>query len=91
MLPTVLNKREHGFDVRIYTKDHMPAHVHVFNGENEAKVSLEPVEIMDNWGFGNRDIKNILELVLEHHARLLQVWDTYHPIRHEGDENDSPE
>lgn len=89
--PTVLNRREHGFDVRIYTKDHAPAHVHVFNGNSEAKIGLEPVEVLENWGFSNREIKNILELVQEYQERLLQVWDTYHPIRHEGDKNDSPE
>lgn len=91
MSPTVLNRREHGFDVRIYTKDHAPAHVHVFNGDNEAKVSLDPIEVIDNWGFSNRAIKTICDLILEHQARLLQVWDMYHPIRHEGDENDPSE
>ena len=91
MSPTVLNRREHGFDVRIYTKDHAPAHVHVFNGANEAKVGLEPIVVIDNWGFSGRDIKNILELILEHQERLLQVWDMYHPIRQQGDENGSSE
>lgn len=91
MSPTVLNRREHGFDVRIYTKDHAPAHVHVFNSDSEAKVSLDPIEVLDNWGFSNRAIKTICDLILEHQVRLLQVWDTYHPIRHKGDENDSSE
>ena len=86
MSPTVLTRREHGFDVRIYTKDHAPAHVHVFNGKNEAKIGLEPVEVLDNWGFSNRDIKAILELVTKYQERLLEVWDMYHPIRHAGDE-----
>lgn len=91
MSPTLLNRREHGFDVRIYTKDHPPAHVHVFSSGNEAKVGLEPVEILDNWGFNNREVKAILELVTENLESLLLEWDKYHPIRHAGDQNELSE
>jgi hypothetical protein len=71
MSPTLFNRKQHGYDVRLYTKDHPPAHVHVFNGDNEARVGLEPVEIMDNWGFNNRETKAILELVQANHEMLL--------------------
>jgi uncharacterized protein DUF4160 len=91
MSPTLLNRREHGYDVRLFTKDHPPAHVHVFNGDNEAKVGLEPVAMLDNWGFNNREIKTILELIEENQAMLLTEWDKYHPIRSAGGEGDSSE
>ena len=39
MMPTVL--REHGFKVRIYTKDHDPMHVHVERGDGVAAIFLE--------------------------------------------------
>ena len=91
MSPTLLNRREHGYDVRFFTKDHPPAHVHVFNGDNEAKVALEPVTILDNWGFNNREIKAILELIEENQDMLLAEWDKYHPIRNAGGEDVSPE
>lgn len=81
MSPTVLKRREHGFDVRIYTKDHVPAHVHVFDGENEAKVGLEPVNVLDNWGFNSRELKQITELITENLEILLTEWDEYHPVR----------
>jgi hypothetical protein len=81
MSPTLLNRREHGYDVRLYTKDHAPAHVHVFDGEKEAKVSLEPVEILDNEGFNKRQLGQIQELIEEHLEMLLSEWDKYHPIR----------
>jgi hypothetical protein len=91
MSPTLLSRREHGFDVRLFTKDHPPAHVHVFNGDNEAKVSLEPVAIMDNWGFNNREVRAILELIEENQEMLLTEWDQYYPIRKAGDENEKSE
>ena len=91
MSPTLLNRREHGYDVRLFTKDHPPAHVHVFNGDNEAKVGLQPVLILDNWGFSNRDTKAILELIEEHQEMLLIEWDKYHPIRDKGEKGDTSE
>lgn len=81
MSPTLLNRREHGFDVRLYTKDHPPAHVHVFKGENEAKVALKPVSVLDNSGFNNRELKEVTELISAHQEMLLTEWDKYHPIR----------
>ena len=81
MSPTLLNRKEHGYDVRLYTKDHPPAHVHVFNGENEAKVGLDPMEILDNWGFRERELKQIMELIENNREMLLREWDQYHPIR----------
>jgi hypothetical protein len=72
-MPTILNRRQHGYDVRRYTKDHPPAHVHVFEGENEAKVGLNPVAMLDNWGFNNREIGRILALIEDNHAILMRV------------------
>jgi hypothetical protein len=81
MSPTILSRRGYGYDVRIYTKDHAPAHVHVFNGDNEAKIGLDPVVELENWGFTNREVKQILELVETNREILLMEWDKYHPVR----------
>ncbi|MBN2306002.1 MAG: DUF4160 domain-containing protein, partial [Anaerolineae bacterium] len=62
MSPTVL--RQAGFQVRIYPNDHPPAHVHISQAGNEARVSLNPVEIKNNWGFNTREIRKILERVM---------------------------
>lgn len=81
MSPTLLNRKEHGYDVRLYTKDNPPAHVHVLRGDNEAKARLDPVEILDNWGFNEQELKEIIELIHTHQNMLLQKWDEFHPIR----------
>jgi hypothetical protein len=80
-MPTLLNRREHGFDVRLYTKDHPPAPVHVFYGEKEAKIGLEPIAILDNWGFNHREQARILALIEDNYAILIGEWDQYHPAR----------
>ena len=62
-MPTVLVFR--GLDVRIYTNDHRPAHVHVVGRGCEAKFQLNcpdgPVEVVENFGFSRREMRQILE------------------------------
>jgi hypothetical protein len=79
MSPTIL--REAGYELRIYFNDHPPAHVHVLKGESEVRIGLDPVEIKTNWGFNNRQLRAILEIVRQHRDELLEQWDKYHPIR----------
>lgn len=79
MSPTVL--REKGYRVMIFTDDHTPAHVHVFSAGKEAKIALDPILVIDNGGFGRREINDILALIEEHQNFLLVKWDMYHPKR----------
>jgi hypothetical protein len=77
MSPTLIN--ESGYRIHMYTNDHKPPHVHVKKAENEARVQLDPVELMDNRGYNPREIKAILELVQEHQTELLAAWNTFFP------------
>lgn len=79
MSPTVLN--QDGYQVMIYLNDHTPAHVHVYKAENEARVQLDPVEIMDSEGFNTRELKAVRKLISENQEYLLEKWDEYHPAR----------
>lgn len=77
MAPVVLR---HGkYTVVIYTRDHPPAHVHVQSAENEARITLEPVEVMNNWGFKPAEIKAILKLIQSHQQELIEKWKEIHP------------
>jgi len=52
-MPTVL--RFDGFSVVIYPADHIPAHVHVFGGGNEAVFNLNaPAASPDSENYGSR-------------------------------------
>jgi hypothetical protein len=46
-MPTIVT--EDGYRFKIYPNDHPPAHTHVHKAENEARVSLEPIEIMSSY------------------------------------------
>ncbi len=76
---TVLYRQRHGFDVRIFTREHGPAHVHVFRGEKSVKVNLNPVRFSENKGFNNRELKRIRELLNDHMALIISEWDRLDP------------
>ena len=76
---TILNRRQHGFDVRIFTREHGPAHVHVFRGEKRVTVFLDPLRFYENKGFTNRDLRRIRELLEAHVYTMLREWERLHP------------
>lgn len=75
---TVLNRRRDGYDVRIFTDDHLPAHVHVFKGGKQVQVYLEPIEFENNRGFNTRELGRIHELIEDNMELLQAVWIQYH-------------
>jgi hypothetical protein len=76
MSPVVLRSGQ--YTVVIYTKDHAPAHVHVKSADNEARIALDPVEVMDNYGFKPGEIRAILKLIQAHQNELLTRWEEFH-------------
>ncbi len=77
MSPTLIQDK--GYRVVMYLNDHLPAHVHVKKDRNEVRVQIDPVQIMDNWGYNQREIKAILELITTHQEQLLAAWNTFYP------------
>ncbi len=75
---TVLNRRRDGYDVRIFTDDHLPAHVHVFKGGKQVQAYLEPIEFENNRGFNTRELGRIHELIEDNMELLQAVWIQYH-------------
>lgn len=65
----------------IYLNDHPPAHVHVSKAGSHARIRLEPVEMLHNYGFSPRDMGRILSIVAENQMNLLAKWDRIHPER----------
>lgn len=76
-MPTVL--REAGFEVRIYTFDHPPAHVHVWKAGAVLKIDLRTHEAVEIVGtISDRDIKRAEHLVARHAVRLRREWIKIH-------------
>ncbi len=76
---TVLYRQRHGFDVRIFTREHGPAHVHVFRGEKRVKVNLKPMLFSQNKGFTSRELKQIRELLNENIEFIESEWERLDP------------
>lgn len=76
---TVLYRQRHGYDVRIFTREHGPAHVHVFKGEKKVKVNLEPMRFSRNKGFTSRELRQIRELLNEHMELITREWQRRDP------------
>ncbi len=57
-------RQEDGFTFKIYSNEEERMHIHVVKAECEAKFWLEPqIELASNFGFGNKDLKKITQLV----------------------------
>jgi hypothetical protein len=79
-MPTVL--RFDGLSVVVYPADHIPSHVHVFGGGNEAVFNLNcpagPVVLRENYGFSRRAIARIRQALDEAVAMLCREWRRIH-------------
>ena len=74
-MPTML--LQHGFDVRIHTRDHCPPHVHVIKANEEIIINLggemDLMTIREVW-MNRADARRAVEIVEEHRLFLLEKW-----------------
>ena len=76
-MPTVL--REQGFEVRIYTFDHPPAHVHVAKAGAIVRIELATRTATEIVGaISDRDVKRAEQMVSRHARRLKEEWARIH-------------
>jgi Domain of unknown function (DUF4160) len=76
-MPTVL--REEGFEVRIYTLDHPPPHVHVAKAGAIVRIDLATRAVTEIVGtISDRDVKRAERLVARHATRLKAEWTKIH-------------
>ena len=76
-MPTVL--REAGFEVRIYTFDHPPPHVHVQKAGAVLKIDLATAQVARIVGaISDRDVKRAEQIVRKHGAVLKEAWRRLH-------------
>jgi len=76
-MPTVL--REDGFEVRIYTFDHPPAHVHVAKAGAIVRIELATGTATEIVGtISDRDVKRAERLVSRHARHLQEAWTRIH-------------
>jgi hypothetical protein len=73
--------RAFGYRFVISLNDHAPAHVHVVGNGSEAKVQLDGphgLELVWQHGFGQGEMRRVMDEVLRERARLLERWREIH-------------
>jgi hypothetical protein len=76
-VPTVI--REGGFEVRIYTLDHPPPHVHVARAGAVVKIDLASCQVIEIVGrIPDREVRRAEELVARHAQFLKEEWTKIH-------------
>ena len=76
-MPTLI--REGGFEVRIYTLDHPPPHVHVAKSGAVVKIDLDTCQVIEIVGrITDRDVRRAEELVARHAQFLTEEWTKIH-------------
>jgi len=79
-VPTVI--REQGFEVRIYTLDHPPPHVHVAKAGAIVKIDLSTCHAVEIFGsISDRDVRRAERLVERHAHFLVEEWEKLHARR----------
>jgi hypothetical protein len=80
-VPTLI--RENGYEVRIYTLDHPPPHVHVAKAGATLKIDLATCQVVHIVGaISDRDVKRAEDLVTKHAPFLRVEWTKIHDQAH---------
>ncbi len=75
-MPTLLQIE--GFRFFFYSNERQePAHVHVEKGDGEAKLWLQPVEVVYAHGLTPSEQRRARELTVEHQATFLERWNEH--------------
>lgn len=79
-MPTVLKLL--GLTFRIYSRDHLPPHIHVISQDGDAKFEIceSEIRLVRNEGMKKKDIR-LAESILEENLELIvREWDKIHRI-----------
>lgn len=66
-----------GYRFLFYSNDHEPVHVHVVKDDCEAKYNVEPIVLVYNHGFKNREIAIIESIIDENQEIIIERWKNF--------------
>jgi hypothetical protein len=72
-MPTVLRVGPYRFFF-FSNEGREPPDIHVKARGDEAKFWLEPVALASNYGFNNRELKQMNDLIEQHVDKFLEAW-----------------
>jgi hypothetical protein len=66
-----------GIKFFFFSNEHLPIHVHIENGDGDAKFEIKPVKLISNNGVKSKDIK-LAESIIEENEELIEKrWNEY--------------
>lgn len=66
-----------GFRFFFWSNEHEPIHVHISNGDAEAKFNLESMTMVDNYGFKSNELRMIESILEENRKIITERWHEY--------------
>jgi len=60
-----------------YSNEHEPIHIHVRNGDGEARFNVETMNWIDNKGIKNKDLNLAESLIEENRDLIINYWNNY--------------
>lgn len=66
-----------GLKFFFYSNDHEPIHVHVSNGDGEARYMVEPISLISNRGLKPRDLRIAEAAIEENREVIIENWNRY--------------
>ena len=67
------------FGIRFFffSNEHLPIHVHIENADGKAKFELFPLQLVENTGMKNKDLK-LAESIIEENREVIEArWKEY--------------
>ena len=74
-MPTVLKLK--GYRFFFFSNEHTPKHIHIQNQQKYAKIDLETLNIINNYKFNSKEIKEIINIVKENQNNFIKAWNEY--------------
>jgi len=61
-----------------YSNEHLPIHIHVKNGDGEAKFDVQKVLVISNKGLKKKDVSLALAMIEENKEIIINKWNEYY-------------
>ncbi len=75
-MPTILIIK--GYRFFFYSKEGTePIHIHVEKADNVAKFWIEPLVLVDNYGFISSELNEILEIAEQNKQLIINKWNEH--------------
>lgn len=74
-MPTILYL--FGLRFFFYSEEHLPIHVHIEQGDNDAKVEIATRKIIYNRGIKTNDMRRALEVIALFENEIIAKWHEY--------------